>query len=51
MKGWPGSTTRAWWAKYRKWIIVLVIVYVLLVLALIVLTSGAQRDAFRYQIF
>ena len=48
-----GQTARikAWWAKYRAWIIVLLIVYLCVVLGLILLTGGFQREPFQYQIF
>jgi hypothetical protein len=42
---------RAWWERYRKWIIVLMVVYAAVVLALILLTNGSQNEPFRYQIF
>lgn len=40
-----------WWAKYSRWIIVLLVVYVLLVFVLILLAGGPQREPFLYQIF
>lgn len=47
----PMALIKAWWIKYRKWIIVLLVVYLIVVLVLILLTVGAEREPFRYQIF
>jgi hypothetical protein len=42
---------KAWWIKYRKWIVVLLAIYLVSMFALVLLTSGAQKVPFIYQIF
>jgi ABC-type antimicrobial peptide transport system permease subunit len=42
---------KVWWEKYKKWIISLLAVYILLIIVLILLTGGPQRGPFQYQIF
>jgi autotransporter translocation and assembly factor TamB len=42
---------KTWWKKYRKLILCLLAAYVVVMLALIFLTGGPQREPFLYQIF
>jgi uncharacterized membrane protein len=42
---------RFWWAKYRRWILALLVIYVLIVIVLIYFAGGPQGEPFRYQIF
>ena len=42
---------RLWLAKYRRWILLLLAVYVGAILVLILLAGGPQLEPFRYQIF
>lgn len=39
------------WKKYRKWILIGFVIYVMAMLALIFATSGPQTEPFKYQIF
>jgi hypothetical protein len=41
----------SWWAKYRKWIVVSLLIYAIFVLLLVLLSGGAQDKPFAYQIF
>ena len=47
----PMTLIKAWWTKYRRWIIVLLVVYLVGVLVLILLTLAAEGEPFQYQIF
>jgi hypothetical protein len=51
MDGWLPSRIKACWAKYRTWLIALLLAYVCLVLLLILLTRGPPNGPFQYQIF
>ena len=42
---------KAWWAKYRTWLILLLVVYVLVVLVFVLLSGGLRSEPFRYQVF
>jgi hypothetical protein len=42
---------RLWWRKYRRWVLLLLVLYGFIVVALIVLAGGPQREPFLYQIF
>jgi hypothetical protein len=48
---WQVARIKAWWAKYRMWIVILSMSYVVLVVILILLTGNAEREPFRYQVF
>jgi ABC-type antimicrobial peptide transport system permease subunit len=47
----PAALIKAWWAKYRRWIVALLVIYLLVMLALFLLTGGARMTPFQYQIF
>jgi hypothetical protein len=47
----PPTGIRGWWAKYRRWLIVLLAAYVLFVLLLILFSGGLQHEPFLYQLF
>lgn len=47
----PKSRIREFWRKYRRWIIIGLIVYVVGTLLLILMTRGPQSEPFIYQVF
>ena len=42
---------KSFWSRYRRWIVIAVVVYVVVTLALIFLTRGPQSEPFIYQVF
>jgi len=46
----PSMGTKSWWARYRRWIFLLAIAYVILMLIVIFLPLGPEKP-FVYQIF
>ena len=46
----PSARIKAWWIRYRTWVIVLLVGYLVFILVLILLTADAEREPFRYQI-
>ena len=47
----PTSRIRQFWRKYRRWIVIGLIVYVVGTLVLILMTRGPQSEPFIYQVF
>jgi len=47
----PKSRIREFWRKYRRWIVIGLIVYVVGTLVLILMTRGPQSEPFIYQVF
>lgn len=45
------SRIRQFWQKYRRWIVIGLIVYVVGTLLLILMTGGPQSEPFIYQVF
>jgi hypothetical protein len=45
------SFAKSFWSRYRRWIVIAVVVYVVVTLALIFLTRGPQSEPFIYQVF
>lgn len=45
------SRIRQFWRKYRRWIVIGLIVYVVGTLVLILMTRGPQSEPFIYQVF
>jgi hypothetical protein len=41
----------AWWARYRRWILVLAGTYILIMVFLIFVATGPQKLPFLYQVF
>jgi hypothetical protein len=42
---------RGFWNKYKRWILIAILVYVAGTLLLILLTGGPQSEPFKYQVF
>ena len=47
----PPSRIKQFWRKYRRWIVIGLIVYVVGTLVLILMTRGPQHEPFIYQVF
>ena len=47
----PKNRIREFWRKYRRWIVIGLIVYVVGTLVLILMTRGPQHEPFIYQVF
>ncbi|MCC7040532.1 MAG: hypothetical protein IT516_09525 [Burkholderiales bacterium] len=47
----PTSPIRRFWRKYRRWIVIGLIVYAVGTLLLILMTRGPQSEPFIYQVF
>ncbi len=47
----PTSRIRQFWQKYRRWIVIGLIVYAVGTLVLILMTGGPQHEPFKYQVF
>jgi hypothetical protein len=47
----PKNRIREFWRKYRRWIVIGLIVYVVGTLVLILMTRGPQSEPFIYQVF
>jgi len=45
------SSLAAFWSRYKRWIVVALVVYVIVTLALVFLTRGPQSEPFIYQVF
>lgn len=45
------DNAKAFWSRYRKWILIALAVYVVATLVLIFLTRGPQSQPFVYQVF
>ena len=45
------SFLASFWSRYKKWIVVALVVYVVVTLALVFLTRGPQSEPFIYQVF
>ena len=45
------SAARNFWKKYRRWILVALIAYMVIMLVLILMTRGPQSEPFIYQVF
>lgn len=45
------GTSKGFWKKYRKWMLLALGIYIIAIVVLILLTRGPQSEPFLYQVF